>query len=234
MKSLPTERELIRAIDQTNLKPETSEEEMRKFLEEAKNYGFIGAAILPRWVPLAAKILKGSDTRIVATVGFPLGTYPTELKVKEAEWIVENGLPDTEIDMVMNVALLKNGKYDLVREDISAVVKAAKGKTVKVIIEVPYLTKEEIAIACLLAESAGAHYVKTSTGFKGFRGWRPTTPDDVKYIKTIVGDRMKIKAAGGISTVGQALAILEAGANRIGTSSGVEIVEEFRNLAKAR
>ncbi len=226
-----TEKELVKFIDQTNLKPQATEEEMRKFLEEAKKYDFCGVAIMPAWAPLASKILKGSDVKIVVAIGFPLGTIPTELKVEEVKWVLENS-SNCEIDMVMNIPLLKSGKYVAVRKDIEAVVKAAEGVPVKVIIEVPLLTKDEIVIASLISELAGAQYVKTSTGFKGFKGWRPTTAEDVRFIKSVVGDKMKVKAAGGIRTLSQALEIIEAGASRIGTSSGVQIVEDYRRLSK--
>ena len=215
------EVELVRCIDQTNLKPEATEGEMRDFIEEAKRYRFYGVAIMPFWIPLATKILKGGETRIVACIDFPLGTSPTELKVAETKWALENGPTDIEIDMVMNVSLLKSGKYERVRDEIGAVVEAATGKTVKVIIEAPLLTREEVVIASLISEAAGAQFVKTSTGFKQLEGWRPTTIEDVKLIKSVVGNRLKIKAAGGIRTVDQALALIEAGASRIGTSSGV-------------
>ena len=225
-----TEKELVKYIDQTNLKVEADEKEMTQFIEEAKKYEFYGVAVMPYWVPLASKIVKGSKTRVVAAVGFPSGTMPTESKVEETKWCVENCSADLEIDVVMNLSWLRSGRYDLVRKEINEIVKAADGRIVKVIIEAPLLSKEEIVIASLLAEAAGAHFVKTSTGFKGFHGWRPTTPDDVRLIRSVIGEKMKIKAAGGIKTTAHALAIIEAGANRIGTSSGVQIVEGLRRL----
>lgn len=225
-----TEKELVKYIDQTNLKPDITEDQMSHFLQEAREYQFCGVAIMPSWIPLAAKMLQGSNTRIVAAIGFPLGTIPTELKVAETNWAIENGGPDIEIDVVMNKAFLKSRKYKLVEDDISAVVKAANGKTVKVIIEVPALTRDEVVIASLIAEIAGAQFIKTSTGFKGFTFMRPTTVEDVKLIKSVIGNRLKVKAAGGIRTIDQALALIEAGADRIGTSSGVSIVEGYRKL----
>lgn len=224
------EKELARYLDQTNLKVEASESEITQFVEDAKKYEFYGVAIMPYWVPLATKILKGSKTTIIAAIGFPSGTIPTESKVEETKWCIENGLPNIEIDMVMNLSWLKSRRYDLVRKEIEEVVKAADGRVVKVIIEAPLLTKDEIVIASLIAEAAGANFVKTSTGFKGFHGWRPTTPEDVRLIRNVVGKQVKVKAAGGIKTTGQALAIIEAGADRIGTSSGVQIVEGLVRL----
>jgi deoxyribose-phosphate aldolase len=226
------EEELVRYIDQTNLKSEATEDEMICFLQEAKKYRFYAASILPSWMPLGAKILQGSETRVDAVIGFPLGTVPTELKVVETKWAIENGTPEMEIDMVMNVSLLKSRKYGFVKGDISAVIKAAEGNTVKVIIEVPLLTPEEVVIASLICEIAGAQFVKTSTGFKGLAGWRPTTIEDVKLIKSVVGNTLKVKAAGGIRTIDKVLAMIEAGADRIGTSSGVPIVEEYRKFKK--
>lgn len=221
---------LARYIDQTNLRPEATEEEMRRFLDEARKYGFFGVAVMPLWIPLSAKILKGSVTRIVAAIGYPLGTIPTLLKVQEAKWAIENGNSDTELDVVMNVSLLKSGRLGATRDDVSAVVKAADGRPTKVIIEVPLLTREETLIACRISEKAGARFVKTSTGFRGLYNWRPTSVDDVRLIRSAVGERLKIKAAGGIETLDQVLAMIEAGASRVGTSSGVHIVETSKKL----
>lgn len=221
------EKEIVRYLDQTNLRPNATTEEIRKFAEEAVKNNFYGVAIMPRWIPLVADILKGSDTRIVAAIGFPLGTVTTHDKVEETKWAIKQceGKCDIDIDMVMNISLLKSGKYKEFREDIAAVVEAASGKTVKVIIEVGYLTKEEIVIASLMAEAAGADFVKTSTGFKHFKKWRPSTVEDVKLIRSIVGEKVQVKIAGGVRTYEQALAVIEAGATRIGTSSGVPIKE---------
>ena len=227
-----SEEQLVKYLDQTNLQPQVSKDEMRRFLEEARAYDFYGVAIMPAWVPLASEILEGSDTRIVAAIAFPLGTLPTKLKVQETKWVIANSLPSTEIDMVINNAFLKAREYGKVRDDICAVVEAAEGHTVKVIIEVPALTRDEAVIASLISQEAGAQFVKTSTGFKGFRFMRPTTVEDVKLIKSVVGDRVKVKAAGGISRLDQVLAIVEAGASRVGTSSGVRIVETYRQYKK--
>lgn len=226
------EGQLVKYLDQTNLQPQVSKDEMRHFLEEARGYGFCGVAIMPSWVPLAAKILDGSETRIVAAIAFPLGTLPTKLKVQETRWVITHSPPSTEIDMVINNAFLKAREYGKVKDDICAVIEAAEGHTVKVIIEVPALTRDEAVIASLISEEAGAQFVKTSTGFKGFRFMRPTTVEDVKLLKSVVGDRVMVKAAGGISRLDQVLAIVEAGASRVGTSSGVRIVEAYRQFKK--
>lgn len=219
-----TRKELVQKIDQTKLNEEATEKEMSEFLEEAKKYGFVSVAILPVHVKLAKQILKGSDVKIDTTVGFPLGSMPQEFKELEAKNMVEAGAD--EIDMVINHCALKSGKYDFVKKDIEGVINAADGRVVKVILEVPLRTPEEVKKACEIAMEAGADFVKTSTGFKRFKNWRPTTVEDVKLMRGIVGDKMKIKAAGGIRTTEQALAMLEAGADRIGTSSGVTIADE--------
>lgn len=233
-----TEEELVKIIDQTNLRTDLSEEEIKEFIEEAKRYNFYGIAVMPIWVPLATKMLANSDMKIIAAIGFPLGAIPTELKIEETKWVIENGPSSSdklEIDFVMNITQLKSGNYAAVRNEISEIVKAAEGRVVKVIIEVPLLTREEIVIASLLAEAAGAHYVKTATGFRGwgFPGpslWRPTTAEDVTLIKNVVGNKLKVKVSGGMETLSDVLAVIEAGADRIGTAYGVQIINEYRKL----
>jgi len=225
-----TREELLKYIDQTLLRPQATIEEMNVFLEEAKVYKFYAVCINPWFTKMAVEVMRGSGIKVGVAIGFPLGATTTRTKIYEAGEALENGAD--ELDMVMNISLLKSGEYEAVRKDIEAVVKAADGAPVKVIIEVPLLTRDEVVAACLISELAGAQYVKTSTGYKGFRGWRPTTAQDVKFIKSIVGDRIKVKAAGGISTFSQALEIIDAGASRIGTSSGVQIIEDYRKLLK--
>ncbi|MGI5858607.1 MAG: deoxyribose-phosphate aldolase [Tepidanaerobacteraceae bacterium] len=228
------EKEIVRYLDQTNLHPNATTDEISKFIKEAKESNFYGVAIMPSWIPLAADILKGSNTRIVAAIGFPVGTGTTEDKVEETKWAIKQceGKCKIDIDMVMNISLLKSGRYKEFREDMAAVVKAADGKTVKVIIEVGYLTREEIAIASLMAEAVGANFVKTSTGFKQFDKWRPSTAEDVRLIRSIVGEKVQVKIAGGVRTYEQALAVIEAGATRIGTSSGIAIKAGYLGYKK--
>jgi deoxyribose-phosphate aldolase len=223
-----TEHQLVRSIDQTNLNPNATESEIMAFVNNARTYNFCSVAIMPVWIPLATQILQGAQTTVVAAIGFPLGTCTTFSKVAETKWSIEHGPKNIEIDMVMNVPLIKSNRYDLLEKDMHAVVEAAGTHIVKVIIEVPILTHQEIVIASLIAENAGADFIKTSTGFKQFKNWRPSTTDDVRLIKTAVSNRLKIKVAGGIGTLSQALAVLEAGASRIGTSSGNTIVDTFR------
>jgi len=237
-----TEEKLVKMIDQTNLRPDLNEEEMKKFVEEAKKYNFYGVAVMPLWVPTVTKMLDNSDMKIIAAIGFPLGAIPTELKVAETRWVIENGpsSPDKlEIDVVMNLTQLKSENYAAIKNEISEIVKTAEGRIVKVIIEVPLLTRKEIAIASLLSAAAGAHFVKTATGFRGwgFPGpslWRPTTAEDVALIKSVVGDRLKVKASGGMETLSDVLAVIEAGADRIGTAYGVQIINEYRKLKEVQ
>jgi deoxyribose-phosphate aldolase len=225
-----SEETIVRYIDQTNLKPDATTRDISSFVEEAREYGFCSVAIMPSWIPLAKTILDGGKTTIVGAIGFPLGTCTTSSKVAEARWAIKHGPEDVEIDMVMNVPFLKSGQYGLLEKDIRLVVEASESHIVKLIIEVPILTKQEIVIASLIAGNAGVDYVKTSTGFKHFKGWRPSTVDDVLLIKSVVGDSMKIKVSGGISTLTQSLRVIKAGASRIGTSSGVAITNTFRSL----
>jgi deoxyribose-phosphate aldolase len=205
-------------IDHTILKAETTSKDVERLCREAIENKFAAVCVNPCFVPIAAKILKGSGVGLATVIGFPLGASTTAVKMAEAMDAISNGA--TEIDMVMAIGLMKEGNFKAVSDDIRGVVSAAKGKTVKVIIETCYLTPEQITHASLIAADAGAHYVKTSTGF----GTRGASVEDVKLIKKAVGDRVKIKASGGIKTKEQALAMIEAGASRIGTSSGVLIV----------
>lgn len=227
------ERDIARLIDQTNLKPEATQHEIADFVKQAREYRFRAVAIMPGWIPVARRLLGEGETTIVAAVGFPLGTTPTAGKVRETVWAIQNGPPDIEIDMVMNISLMRSRRYSDVVDDLRAVIAAAKGHLVKVIIEAPLLVADEIVVASMLAERAGADFVKTSTGFKAFRGWRPSTAEDVALIRRAVGDRLGIKVAGGIKNLEQVLAVVEAGASRIGTSSGVDIVETCRSLPRA-
>jgi deoxyribose-phosphate aldolase len=225
-----TEKQLAAMIDQTNLRPQATRQEMTAFLHQVRQNGFATAAILPQWAPLASEILAESGVAVDPAVGFPLGTTTTAQKVAETRWCVRNSGPLAEIDMVMNLVWFKSGRYPEVTSDIRAVVEAAEGQPVKVIIEVPLLTRREIEVASLLVAEAGAHYVKTSTGFRALRGWRPCTADDVRLIRSAVGDRVKIKIAGGVTCIELALAAIEAGADRIGTIFGMDILKGYRRF----
>ncbi len=217
-----TRSQIARFIDHTKLSPQTTPDDIRRLVEEAKTYNFYSVCVSPYYVPLAKKLLENTKIKVCATIGFPLGFTFREVKAFEAEIAGTEGAD--EVDMVINIGALKVRDLDVVKDDIKAVVDAFKSVQpegiVKVILETGLLTKEEIVIGCRLAEEAGANFVKTCTGF----GPRGATVEDVKIMKEAVGDRLGVKAAGGIRTYEQAIAMIEAGATRIGTSSGVNIV----------
>ena len=214
---MPDSIDISRYIDHTNLKPYASKEDIIRLCDEAIQYNFYAVCVNPYRVKLAKDYLreKGADVRVASVIGFPLGATPTEVKVFEAKRALEDGAD--ELDMVINIGALKDGDYEYVKNDIAEVV--------KVILETCYLTDEEKVKACELAKEAGADFVKTSTGF----GTGGATVEDVRLMRKVVGPEMGVKASGGIRTYEQALAMIEAGATRIGTSSGVRIVEGGRN-----
>lgn len=211
-------------IDHTLLKPEVTKEEIRRLCDEGKKYGFASVCVNPVWVSLCAGLLRGSGVKICTVSGFPLGANKTEVKAKEAEMAIKEGAD--EIDMVANIGALKSGDFKWVEEDIKAVRHATgKGKILKVIIETAVLTNEEKIRATQIIMDCGADFVKTSTGF----GYSGATVEDVKLLKKMVGDKIGIKASGGIRDYNTALELIKAGASRIGTSSGVKIVEQSRS-----
>lgn len=210
-------------IDHTALKPEAIPADIEKLCQEAKTYGFAAVCVNPAYVKMCSELLAGSRIAVASVVGFPLGASTICMKSAETAEAVENGA--VEIDMVIPVGRLKSGDYDYVRRDIQAVVSAASGKLVKVIIETALLTDDEKVVACQIAQQAGAHFVKTSTGFSK----SGATPVDIALMRKVVGDSMGVKAAGGIRTFADAMAMVRAGANRIGASSGVQIVAESKN-----
>ena len=211
--------DLARAIDHTVLKPEATPADIEKLCREAMQHGFAAVCVNPVFVEQCAGLLKGSKVGLATVVGFPLGATTTSIKAREAWEAIRQGA--TEIDMVMAIGLFKGGNLVAVQRDIAEVVTASEGKIVKVILETSLLTPEEIATASRLAADAGAGYVKTSTGF----GSRGASVEDVKTMKAAVGERCLIKASGGIRTREAAIAMIEAGASRIGTSAGVSIVK---------
>ncbi|MEK5272074.1 deoxyribose-phosphate aldolase [Aeribacillus sp. FSL K6-8394] len=206
-------------IDHTLLKPEATGKDIEKLCEEAINYQFASVCVNPYFVPLASNLLMGTRINVCTVIGFPLGANTTIIKVKETEEAIQNGAD--EIDMVMNVGALKERNDQGVFQDIEDVVKAVQGKIVKVILETCLLTEEEKKRACLLSKEAGAHFVKTSTGLAS----GVATVEDVTLLRKVVGDRMGVKASGGIRDRKTAIKMIESGASRIGTSSGVEIVK---------
>ncbi|HFI0451835.1 TPA: deoxyribose-phosphate aldolase [Streptococcus suis] len=210
---------LNKFIDHTVLKPETTKEQVAKVLEEAKEYDFASVCINPTWVSFAAEGLKGTDVKVCTVIGFPLGANTPAVKAFETKDAIANGAD--EIDMVINIGALKDKNYDLVLEDIKAVVEASGDKLVKVIIETCLLTDEEKEKACELSKEAGADFVKTSTGFST----GGATVADVALMRKTVGPDMGVKASGGARSYEDAIAFIEAGASRIGASSGVAIMK---------
>lgn len=210
---------IAKLIDHTVLKANTTEADIKKLISEAKEYGFFSVCINPTWITLAAEELKDSDVKVCTVIGFPLGANSSKVKAFETTQAIDDGAD--EVDMVINVGALKGQQYDIVLNDIKAVVDAAKGKAlVKVIIETALLTDEEKVKVCELAVEAGADFVKTSTGFST----GGATAADVKLMKDTVGDKAQVKASGGIHSLADVEAMVEAGATRIGASAGIAIV----------
>ena len=207
-----------RFIDNSILKPDRSEKEVVEFVKKSKDIGFYAVCVNPCHVKLASEI-AGDEMVVCSVVGFPLGLSTKEVKIHEAVRAVEDGAK--EIDMVMNISAFKSGRFDYVEEEIKSIVRET-GVVVKVIIETCYLSYEEKRIAVEICVEAGAHFVKTSTGF----GPKGATLGDVKFLKEVGGGRIKVKASGGIRDLKTALAMIEAGADRIGTSSGFDIYRE--------
>jgi len=216
-------QELAKYIDHTILKPEAETPAILKLCDEAREHGFASVCVNPVHVPLCAERLKGSGVDVCTVVGFPLGANATAIKSQEAALAATQGA--TELDMVVNVGALKDGKADFVQQDIKAVVDAVAKVNpkalVKVIIETCLLTDEEKKTACLAAKAAGAHFVKTSTGF----GKGGATTGDIALMRAMVGPDMGVKASGGIKNYEQTMAMIKAGATRIGASAGIAIVE---------
>ena len=226
-----TTAEFAKYIDHTLLKPDSTRRDARRICEEAKAHGFAAACILPTWVADATEILEGSGVAVCTVIGFPHGIAPAQAKAAEAATAVADGA--SEIDMVINISALKSGADLLVFDEIQSVVDvtAAGGGLVKVIIECALLTDDEKRRACRMIEEAGAAFVKTSTGFAVPAAGIPVgaTIADVQLLRAAVNDEMQVKASGGIRTLPDALALIEAGASRLGTSSGVALVEAFHS-----
>ena len=209
---------LARMIDHTVLKPDTTERAIKDLCAEAREYCFASVCVSPVWVPTAAAELAGATPMVCTVIGFPHGATRTPVKAFETEQAVRDGAQ--EIDMVISIALLKSERYAEVEADIRAVVQAAQGRTVKVILETALLTDEEKVIACVLSQNAGAGFVKTSTGFAS----GGASPQDVALMRRVVGDSMGVKASGGVRSAEDAYAMVEAGASRLGASAGVAIL----------
>ena len=210
---------LHKKIDHTNLKPFATQKDIEKLCAEARRYDFASVCVNPANIALAKKLLEGSGVMVCTVIGFPLGQNTSAVKAAETEDAYALGCD--EFDMVINVGKLKDGCTDYVRDEIAAVVTAAHGKTVKVIIETGLLTDEEKALATRLACEAGAHFVKTCTGVSA----GVATVEDIRLMRENLSGSVRLKASAGIKTYESAKALIEAGADRIGTSAGIEIIE---------
>lgn len=220
---------MARMIDHTALKPETTESQIQALCQDALQYCFASVCVNPCYIPMVAEMLSGSAVGVCTVIGFPLGANATTTKAQEAEWAVHAGA--TEVDMVLNVGMLKSERYDYVEKDIRAVVEAARQSRsshdralVKVILETALLTDKEKVIACVLAQNAGADFVKTSTGFSK----SGATTADVALMRRVVGKRLGVKASGGVRTLEQAEAMVAHGATRIGASASVAILKGMK------
>ena len=218
--------EINRIIDHTLLKPESTEEQIDKLLEEAKEYNFFSVCVNPVWVKKCAESLKDSDVKVCTVIGFPLGANTKETKAFETKNALSNGAD--EIDMVIDIGLLKSKKFDAVKEEIEELAKIChnEGAILKVILENCLLTKEEIVKACEISDEAGADFVKTSTGFST----SGADSSDVALMKKSVSDRVKVKASGGIRDYKKSLEMIENGADRLGVSAGVNIYKESKSV----
>ncbi|WP_299025929.1 deoxyribose-phosphate aldolase [uncultured Thermanaerothrix sp.] len=217
-----TYEQLAKTIDHSLLRPELTRAEVVQGCELAARYHVASVCVKPCHVRLAWEVLKGSDVAVGTVVGFPHGSSTTAIKVAEALQALEDGA--SELDMVINIGELRSGNDDFVRQEIQAVVAAAKGHIVKVILENAYLTKEQIVRGCQLVEQAGAHFVKTSTGFAP----SGATVEDVRLMRASVSPRVQVKAAGGIRTLEAILEIIDAGATRVGATATAAILDAFR------
>lgn len=227
MKKL-TEFQLAQSLDQTNLNPFLTYDEYVLFFEESRNLNFSSVAILPIYTQLAAKILNGSHTIVDAAISYPLGCVPAILKAKEVEHAVKFGAG--EIDYVVNIAAIKSGSYKKVFDEAQMIISAANGKPVKAIIEMWNLSEEEVRATCEELIAAHVTYIKSSTAYKGYKNMREGTIDDALLLKKVVHNRAKVKIAGGIRDIDQVYKLLDLGVDRIGTSSGVRILDGFRRF----
>ena len=209
---------IAKYIDHTLLKPTAQRKDIEKLCKEAKEYNFASVCVNPCWVSYASDLLKGSSVKVCTVIGFPLGANTSDVKAFEAQTAIKQGA--SEVDMVINIGALKAGEYDIVKKDIEAVRKASQGKILKVIIETSYLSDQEKQKVCQICASLGVDFVKTSTGFSD----GGATAEDVSLMAAAAGSKVKVKASGGIRTREDALKMIEAGASRLGTSSGIKIV----------
>ncbi len=212
--------EFNKLFDHTLLKPEATPEQIKALCQEARKFDFASVCVNPDFVSLAAKELKGSNVKVCTVIGFPLGANKTEVKVEETRLAIADGAD--EIDMVQNISWAKEGKWGAIKEEVASLKKEAGEKTLKVILETCLLTKEEIRLSSIAAKEGGADFVKTSTGFsKG-----GAKAEDVAIMREAVGPSLGVKASGGIHHYDEVVAMVDAGANRIGASACVAIMEE--------
>jgi len=222
-----TYEQLAKTIDHSLLRPELTYEDVIAGCVLAARYHVASVCVKPYHVPLAVERLKGSDVAVGTVVGFPHGAHTTQTKVFEAQKALKDGA--VELDMVINIGALRSGQIDYVREDIRAVVEAAKGRAiVKVILENAYLSDKEKVLGCKLVEEAGADFVKTSTGFAP----SGATIEDLKLMRASVGPKVQIKAAGGVRSLDAILAVIDVGVTRVGATATAAILDEFRDRAK--
>jgi len=218
---------LASLVDHTLLKQDATVEQIRKVCLEAIEYKFASVCVNPSYVPLAAELLRGSCVKVCCVIGFPLGATTTKTKVSETKEVIDNGAQ--EVDMVINVGAVKSGNWDFVKNDIEAVIIAAGGKAIlKVIIETCLLSNEEKIKTCAISKTAGADFVKTSTGFST----GGATVEDIMLMRKTVGQDMGVKASGGVKDYDTALAMVKAGATRLGTSSGVAIAKKEKESSE--
>lgn len=215
-----TRQQLAAIIDHTNLRAYATQIDIAELCDEAAAHGFAAVTVNPAWTAYCAKRLAGKPVKVNAMVGFPLGANSAHVKLEEAREAIRNGAH--ELDLVINIGALKSGFPDFVEKEIAAVVRAAAGKTVKVILETSYLSDEEKVAVCKMSMRAGAAFVKTSTGY----GQAGATVADVKLLRSVVGNKLGVKAAGGIRSYRDAVALVQAGATRIGTSAALKILAE--------
>lgn len=221
VRGVSLEKPLAKYIDHTLLKPEASSQQIKAICKEALEYDFASVCVNSCYAGLVSEMLRGSDVKTCCVVGFPLGAMLSEAKAFETTAAITHGAQ--EIDMVINVGAVKSGDRELVKSDIESVVSAAKGKAlVKVIIETCLLTNEEIADVCVIAKSAGADFVKTSTGFST----GGAKAEDVSLMRKTVGAQLGVKASGGIRDLDSTLEMIKAGASRIGASAGIKIIQQ--------
>lgn len=212
---------LAKMIDHTLLRPDASSKDIEDFCKEALNYNFMAVCIQPYFVPLAYRILRDSDIKICTVIDFPHGLNSSSAKAFQVEELLKMGAE--EFDMVINIGALKDRNERVLREDVRKVVEASQGKIVKVIIETCYLTDDEKIYITNIIKEEGAHFVKTSTGF----GSKGAVVEDIILLKKVAEDKLKIKASGGIRTLEQALSMINAGAERLGTSQSIKILREL-------